>query len=68
MDRHYCRESLVLCTTHPAGLWRIRVSLGRRGASVTGYEEFIGAKKHLVLGVLSHTGPAQGSTAFNMVG
>jgi hypothetical protein len=28
------------------------------------YEEFIGAKKHLVLGVLSHTGPLQWSTGF----
>ena len=28
-----------------------------------GYEEFIGAKKHLVLGVSPHTGP-QGSNSF----
>jgi hypothetical protein len=28
------------------------------------YIEFIGAKKHLVLAVLSNTGPLQGSTAF----
>jgi hypothetical protein len=28
------------------------------------YEEFIGAKKHLVLGLLSDTGPLQKSTAF----
>jgi hypothetical protein len=28
------------------------------------YEEFIGAKKHLVLGSLSNSGPVQGSTAF----
>jgi len=28
------------------------------------YEEFIGAKKHLVLGLLSHTGPPQRSRSF----
>jgi hypothetical protein len=28
------------------------------------YEEFIGAKKHLVLGLLSHTGPPQRSNSF----
>ena len=27
------------------------------------YQEFIGAKKHLVLGLLSHTFPSQGSYA-----
>jgi hypothetical protein len=30
------------------------------------YQEFMGAKKHLVLGLLSHTGPAQGSTEFTI--
>ena len=33
--------------------------LGMRG--VPDYVEFIGAKKHLVLGLLSHTFPSQGS-------
>src|SRR5262245_40385627 len=30
------------------------------------YEECIGAKKHLVLGLLSHTGPTKGSTGFTI--
>jgi hypothetical protein len=34
--------------------------------AVLDYEEFIGAKKHLVLGLLSHTGPAQGSAEFTI--
>src|SRR5262245_16626859 len=32
--------------------------------AVPDYEEFIGAKKHLVLGLSSHTGPPQGSNSF----
>ena len=32
--------------------------------SARGYVEFIGAKKHLVLGLSSHTGPLQGSATF----
>jgi hypothetical protein len=28
------------------------------------YEEFVGAKKHLVLGLLSQTGPPQRSNSF----
>jgi hypothetical protein len=36
--------------------------LGMRG--VPDYVEFIGAKKHLVLGLSSHIGPPQGSNSF----
>jgi len=32
--------------------------------SARGYVEFIGAKKHLVLGLSSNTGPLQGSATF----
>src|SRR5215471_5582559 len=32
--------------------------------SFLGYQEFIGAKKHLVLALLSHTGPPQRSNSF----
>ena len=38
--------------------------IGMESYASEDYEECIGAKKHLVLGVLSHTGPLQGSTTF----
>jgi hypothetical protein len=34
--------------------------------AVPDYVEFIGAKKHLVLGLSSHAGPPQGSNSFSI--
>src|SRR5215813_2344257 len=53
------------CDRHESLCWMLQFRAADDQPPLSGpvvaYEEFIGAKKHLVLGAVSHTGPPQGS-------
>src|SRR5262245_52893932 len=60
-----CASPLVGAACHPpTALQEAAWPSARAGDANENYEEFIGAKKHRVFELLSHTGPPQGSNSF----